>query len=66
MLRFEPGRIVSEEQLNDHVSSSRTPIREVLQRFAHSGLVLVHPLKRSGASTVVFWVPCGSRLSYRR
>lgn len=66
MLRFGPGRIVSEEQLNDHVSVSRTPIREVLQRYAHSGLVLVYPLTRSGATTPVFWASCGCRLSYRR
>ena len=43
MLRLEPGSIVSEAQLSDHVGIGRTPIREALQRLAHAGLVVVMP-----------------------
>lgn len=43
MLRLEPGSIVSEAQLSEHVGIGRTPIREALQRLANSGLVVVLP-----------------------
>ena len=43
MLRLEPGSIVSEAQLSEHVGIGRTPIREALQRLAHAGLVVVLP-----------------------
>lgn len=45
-LELEPGSIISERDLVDLTSMSRTPIRDAIQRFAWEGFFIIHP--RSG------------------
>ena len=49
ILRFEhkPGDLLSENQLCQRFSLSRTPVRSVLQRLQENGLVQIHPHKGS-------------------
>lgn len=42
-LEFEPGQVLSEQELANSYGVSRTPVREAVQRLRHAGLVEVRP-----------------------
>ena len=44
-LRFQPGEVLSETALSEHLIIGRTPIREALQRLTREGLVVILPRK---------------------
>ena len=44
-LQLEPGAVVAELELGEHLQIGRTPIREALHRLAREGLVMILPRK---------------------
>lgn len=53
-LTLKPGRPISENELCERFSVSRTPIRSVLQRLSNAGLVNVIPYKGSFVTLLNF------------
>jgi len=44
-LQLEPGAVLGELELGEHLQIGRTPIREALHRLAREGLVMILPRK---------------------
>lgn len=53
-LALKPGQSISENELCERFSVSRTPIRSVLQRLSNAGLVTVVPYKGSFVTMLDF------------
>ena len=51
-LYLEPGTNISEKELSDKYSVSRTPVREALVRLAQEGLVNIYPQKGTVISLI--------------
>jgi DNA-binding GntR family transcriptional regulator len=51
-LCLEPGTSISEKELSERYSVSRTPVREALVRLAQEGLVNIYPQKGTVVSLV--------------
>lgn len=51
-LYLEPGRSISEKELSEKYSVSRTPVREALVRLAQEGLVNIYPQKGTVVSLI--------------
>ena len=51
-LYLEPGTSISEKELSEKYSVSRTPVREALVRLAQEGLVNIYPQKGTVISLI--------------
>ena len=51
-LRLPPSRAISENEISDALSTSRTPVREAFIRLAEEGLVRITPQKRTVVSPI--------------
>ncbi|MFW2491626.1 GntR family transcriptional regulator [Clostridium chromiireducens] len=51
-LYLEPGIIISEKELSEKYSVSRTPVREALVRLAQEGLVNIYPQRGTVVSLI--------------